>query len=280
LEINSPSLVILALENSKKIVKRIINLLPEDVRIRSRILYPKTSYMLENDDILIRWGCTSTTHSQYRDELTINERIAIMSASIKPSARIKMIENGLLCPQISTELPCIARRIKHKRGKDLVFCTSEKDIFNAKRMGLGYFQEYIPKDREYRVHVAHGGVLSVQEKIDIEDSRTLDPINWNHDNGFIFEVIKWSKIPKGICKPAIDACKLFELDFGAVDVIEKDNKFYILEINSAPAVENYTASKYAEYFSWIFEYYLKYNELPGHWNNRKKYIIRREEFKI
>jgi glutathione synthase/RimK-type ligase-like ATP-grasp enzyme len=37
-------------------------------------------------------------------------------------------------------------------------------------------------------------------------------------------------------------------DFGAVDIIRKKNKLYILEVNSSPGLEDRKLNEYTEYF--------------------------------
>ena len=47
---------------------------------------------------------------------------------------------------------------------------------------------------------------------------------------------------------AINAIRALHLDFGAVDIIynERENQFYVLEVNTAPGLEGTTLQKYTE----------------------------------
>ena len=49
---------------------------------------------------------------------------------------------------------------------------------------------------------------------------------------------------------AIQACACINLNYGAVDIIynKKQNKCYVLEINTAPGLINQTANLYANNF--------------------------------
>ena len=110
---------------------------------------------------------------------------------------------------------------------------------------------YIPKKQEYRVHVANGKVVDLQRKARRHDIADED-INWrirNHDNGFIF-ARNDLHVPRDVSRQAILACKAIGLDFGAVDIIynERQQKAYVLEINTAPGLTGQTLEGYAERF--------------------------------
>lgn len=220
---------------------------------------------------VIRWGTTKTGRN-------INEvlqpRNGIILAADKLLCRKTLLENEIPCPQIYTErsfsYPLIARKQKHRMGSYFYFVENEKDLEFAKRKGAIYWQEYIEKDSEYRVHVFLNKVLAVQEKVG-DKSKSK---NWNHTAGFVFEVLKWNNIPKGICKLAVDAIEITGLHFGAVDIISKDGNFYVLEINTAPGLEEYMTDKYEKAFNYFRNNGLK----PFEFN--KKYVIREEEFEL
>lgn len=116
------------------------------------------------------------------------------------------------------------------------------------------YTQYVPKDREYRLHVILGQVIDVQRKI--KDPSIQDVKDWkirNHQNGFIFVrnddkgMPYSSQLEDGIRWSAIQAVRLLGLDFGAVDVIynRKRNSSYVLEVNTAPGLEGHTVEVYA-----------------------------------
>lgn len=110
---------------------------------------------------------------------------------------------------------------------------------------------YIPKRQEYRVHVANGMVVDLQRKARRRDVADED-INWrirNHDNGFIFQRNDLV-VPHSVSVQAINACKACGLDFGAVDIVfnEKQDKAYVLEINTAPGLAGSTLEGYVNRF--------------------------------
>ena len=111
--------------------------------------------------------------------------------------------------------------------------------------------KYVKKKSEFRVHIADGVVIDTQEK----RKRTnvpLEQMNWrirSADNGFVF-CRQELRTPKGLHDEALKAFAVTGLDFGAVDVIynEKQNKSYVLEVNTAPGLEGTTLLNYQNYF--------------------------------
>ena len=57
----------------------------------------------------------------------------------------------------------------------------------------------------------------------------------NHSNGWVYARSDVA-IPDMLCPIAIQAVNLLDLDFGAVDIIYKDDEFYVLEVNTAPSL--------------------------------------------
>ena len=65
--------------------------------------------------------------------------------------------------------------------------------------------------------------------------------------------MNWSDIPKGLCPLGVEAAKALGLDFGAVDIIEKNGRYYVLEVNTAPRLEGYSIERYSNYFKWFID---------------------------
>lgn len=114
------------------------------------------------------------------------------------------------------------------------------------------YVRYVPKKQEYRVHVCGGQAVDIQRKArrkDVED----DAINWkirNHDNGFIFARNEGDVVPPDVIIQSVKAVSLLGLAFGAVDVIfnDKEQKAYVLEVNTAPGLSGTTLEGYLSRF--------------------------------
>lgn len=117
------------------------------------------------------------------------------------------------------------------------------------------YVSYIKKSEEFRCHVFQGKVVDIQRKARRKDVPD-DEVNWqvrNHSNGFVYAregVEKWYR-SSGLVEAATRTIKTLGLDFGAVDIIwnEKQDKFYVLEVNTAPGLEGHTVQVYSEAFS-------------------------------
>lgn len=129
-------------------------------------------------------------------------------------------------------------------GAGIVLASKIEELVDAP-----LYVEYIPKSEEYRVHVFNGQVIHSSRKArkkEVPDEK----INWkirNHNNGFIFQHENF-ELPAQAAEHALNTVAALGLDFGAVDVIwnDKQQKAYVLEINTAPGIEGVTLSKYVE----------------------------------
>lgn len=114
------------------------------------------------------------------------------------------------------------------------------------------YVKYVPKKQEYRIHVCGGEAVDIQRKARRKDVAD-EAINWkirNHDNGFIFARNEDGITPPDVINQAVGAVKALGLDFGAVDVIfnDKEQKAYVLEVNTAPGLSGETLQGYLRRF--------------------------------
>ena len=129
-------------------------------------------------------------------------------------------------------------------GAGIVLADKPEEVVKAP-----LYTEYVPKKEEYRVHVFNGEVIHASRKArkkEIPD----EEVNWkvrNHGNGFIFQHENF-ELPEDCAVQSIKAIEAVGLDFGAVDVIwnDKQQKSYVLEVNTAPGIEGTTLERYTE----------------------------------
>jgi glutathione synthase/RimK-type ligase-like ATP-grasp enzyme len=131
-------------------------------------------------------------------------------------------------------------------GNGIIMFKGDEPVPNAP-----LYVKYIPKKREYRVHVVFGQVIDIQQKRKHEGFPKEDT-NFqvrNHHTGWVYcrENLEYSDEIK---VQAIKACEALQLEFGAVDIIwnEKQDKYYVLEVNTAPGLEGLTVESYAQAF--------------------------------
>lgn len=108
---------------------------------------------------------------------------------------------------------------------------------------------YVPKKLEYRIMMWREEVVHAYRKV-CETGK--EPGSWKirtGGNGFYYWDYKIDDVPPEVIVQSKLAMKAVGLDFGGVDVIfGEDKKAYVLEINTAPWLEELTAKKYSELF--------------------------------
>lgn len=199
-------------------------------------------------DILLRWG--TERRIEYRATQVINNTTAIERASQKYESLRTMREAGVPVPRASTSpqavrAPFLGRDFSHTQGRDIVLCMQEAD---AERTPKDYYVEYVPTQREYRVHVAFGEVIKTSEKVLTDPSQSCGYIR-NHGHGYTFRQprTKLGSLGQAV---SVDAVRALGLDFGAVDlIIGDDSQTYVLEVNTGPACNRSTAEAYVKAFA-------------------------------
>ena len=191
----------------------------------------------EGPDTVIRWG--SSAGAPWAHSL-LNKQGSVSYAIDKRKALGLFRTHGIPCPSILSgafSLPAIGRRRYHFAGKGAYYIAQESDL---RRVPPDlFFVNYIPKAREYRVHVFDGNVIGVQRKLFKVGSRNYDPIVWNLGTNWFFrdETERNTRRHVTVSQLGIRAVHALGLDFGAVDIINgEDGNFYVLECNTAPGL--------------------------------------------
>ena len=199
------------------------------------------------DDVILRWGCTSVlpTYPQYSYQI-LNKSNSISLVNNKSFFRQTL---QLQAPQLIPKTwftyedpeityPCILRPQHHAQGKNLFFCENKKDLeFHLSHNPIFpntcyYISEYIPKVAEYRVMFIQSLVAWIANKIPANP----EAIAWNVAKGGKFANVKWKNWPIDVIETAYQAYLISGLYLGGVDVmVDKDGRSYVLEINSAPS---------------------------------------------
>jgi len=162
---------------------------------------------LPDDDLYIRWGCTSNVPTNN----VINTAAAIHEVNDKAGFRGTLSEAGL-CPhtwQDVKDVPLaelfkgvIFRPAVHSRGRYIYRCTTWKQLTEcADKHPDYYLSEYIDKVAEYRVCVVQGRALWVVRK-------TPDDVNalaWNVAKGGRFDNVRWDDWPLKAVRTSIEA---------------------------------------------------------------------------
>lgn len=128
----------------------------------------------------------------------------------------------------------LARTSDHERGSDLLNPRTRADYYVKK--------EKIVK--EFRVHSFNGLSIRAGEKVKARPDAHPWIRSW--DAGWD---VRYNGVTPAHRAIAAKAIKALELDFGAVDIGQKENgDLFVLEVNRAPAMdEGNTAKIYAQY---------------------------------
>lgn len=207
-----------------------------------------------NADVIIRYG----NIREGFEGITINSIEAIKRTRNKLIALTILSNEGISTPEFHKrgELEgsngiWFGRETFHKKGKDIVICEQKDDgieiLNNVSAEKITHLTKYIPVDREYRVHVMGNEVIQVCIKIPDDNTHEKDMIR-NLEHGWHFaECNDWVNMYKKMKQMAIDSVNILGLDFGAVDIIlGKDGKYYVLEVNTAPGLDNKRLELYVE----------------------------------
>lgn len=217
-------------------------------------VYPDKKYIPQQNHLIINWGNSKIPKWFTPKIYPVNSYYSVDLAVNKILSFITMSQSGVSVPEFTTVQmeakswlqkgkQVIGRKsIKGKGGEGIILMDSEEDFVECPLYTL-----YKPKRKEFRIHVFNGKVIDFQEKRKKKGGFNGNSKIRTHSNGWVFcreNVI----LPEDAAEQAIKACDSLYLDFGGVDLIwnEKENKSYVLEVNSAPGIEGTTVTKYAE----------------------------------
>jgi len=203
----------------------------------------------------INWGA-SNIKREFNDEMVVNHPNAVKRASNKLTTFLTL-DQIVPIPDYTTDrveaqewlnsgITVVERHTLTGHSGEGIRLVEFDDLLSD---DAKLYVKYIKKEQEYRLHVFDFDVFFIQRKaraLDVPD----DNVNWqvrNHANGFIY-ANQDIELPDVAKEMAIEAIQTLGLDFGAVDMIynARQNKFYVLEINTAPGLFGTTLDKYVE----------------------------------
>lgn len=234
----------------------------------SRIRLQGSRYVPRRGDLLINWGNSSEEFTQlfnqvYRSGGTVMNTPRSVARTVDKGVFFEvMSENSPdLIPRFwrnrndipDDAFPVVCRTILRGSGGAGIHIADTRDDLVPARL----YVEYKKKLREYRVHVGrHPGrevsIISVQQKRRRNEEQlpeNREPRIRNLENGYVFcrEDVHYDD---ELITVATEALDVFRLDFGAIDVIynQHEDRYYALEINTAPGLEGRTVEDYVTFF--------------------------------
>lgn len=226
--------------------------------VGGRVLLRKGSkYRFREGDLVINWGASDCP---FTGRGVANQPDSIEPASNKLKCFIAMEAAGVSIPPYARNLkdaaklqfPVMCRtKLQAHSGDGIVVAERPDQLVNA-----SLYTQYLKKKHEYRVHVlrapgAGTSIITTQRKAKKNGAVDANFMVRNLANGFVY--VMGEHTPKCVENEAKKALESTGLAFGAVDVIynEGQDKAYVLEINTAPGLEDRTAEAYAKAFKKI-----------------------------
>ena len=194
-----------------------------------------------NPTLLICWGVGVT------ESVGASLNAHCFASFDKREAMRLFIRAGVLTPLLVTgEAPygfdTIWRPRHHSGGRDAIIVPEDARV----EIPEGWFGvQFMPSDKEYRIHIAGGQVIFAQRKVSEEGA---DPFIRSHNRGWRFVSFEPRNAEALLYASAISAVRALGLHFAAVDVIHGPYGYAVLEANSAPGLEEGSLQKYVEYF--------------------------------
>lgn len=193
---------------------------------------------------VINWGNSSPLVAP--QAVIFNPPAAVALASHKLHTFQRLAEAGVRIPEFFTEPPTPTKKSDIFLARTILNGSSGEGITvvrNGEAMPRApLYVKYVRKEVEYRVHVAFGEVIFVQQKKrKSENEQTADEkLIRNHDNGWVFCPVETGSVVPDVLTAAIGSCAALGLHFGAVDCIigRTDELPYVLEINTAPGIKS------------------------------------------
>ena len=228
-----------------------------------RIKHENSRFRGRFNKLIINWGASSLPQEILKCKV-LNKPESVEIASNKLKTFYKLSENPEInIPEFTNDIEiaktwindgqkCVIRGVLNGHsGQGITIVDDSADLIHAP-----LYTKYINKKYEYRVHIVNGEVIDLQRKA---RSREVpdEQVNWqirNHGNGFIF-MREGVELPNHAKEMCIKACNTIGLDFCAIDLIwnENEDKYYILEVNTACGLEGTTLLSYTQAFNKIKE---------------------------
>lgn len=215
-------------------------------------------------DTIINWGNKTPFSFSWRPQYEDNEYILNKPEAIAESAnkltffkKIKQFNSHLHAVSIPNfadnkadaarlKFPVYCRKsVEGQAGAGIVIANNKEELVDAP-----LYVEGIEKAREYRFHVArfitYGDYRDKEPCFLLQQKKRrqgqqIDGRIKNRNNGWVFCHEDITPIEDELHDAIVYDCKwvldLFGLDFGAFDVLIKNGKHYILEVNTAPGME-------------------------------------------
>jgi hypothetical protein len=203
----------------------------------------------ENSDFLVNWGYAGRVWKTHRCP-DINNRNTLENKGAQKRALVaarvrspKVFEVGEF-----PNVPVVVRMASHHGGNDAIYVETKEEWDKIKHKYYGgYATEFVDKVAEYRVHstMISGALYATRKCI-----KNKGLLCWNNANERVLGSRETDRLLlRRLALIGKKAIKAIGYDFGAVDVMmDEAGMLWVIEVNSAPALENDEAVRvYADF---------------------------------
>lgn len=211
-------------------------------------------FIAKSGDIIINWG-NSSVPAQFARAIIINDPSAVRLASNKAET--------FWCLSGNTSIPAFTqiKETAQQWVNEGHRVYGRKTLTGHSGQGIVIFNEgdivtdcllYTKNTKakyEYRIHVMNGTSIDIQQKKKREGYEGGIAGIRNFANGWVF-ARENINVPECVKQEGLKAVQALGLDFGAVDVgyVEREDKAYVYEVNTAPGLEGTTLERYVQAF--------------------------------
>lgn len=211
----------------------------------------RTGNFIRRGDVIVNWGSVGhipgshgcrILNDQSAVAKAVNKRTTFQVLSGANVATVPWTANKAVAREwLAHGYTVVARKtLTGHEGAGIIIVEKGNELVEAP-----LYTRYIDKVREFRVHATQFGVIDTQWKV--RDPKR-EVTSWkvrSYKNGFIFQR-KGIEPSQARDTLAIQTVKALGLDFGGLDIIEdKQGRFYVLEVNTAPGIEGLSVGLYA-----------------------------------
>lgn len=229
-------------------------------------VYSDGSYSPKYNHILINWGNSHAPAFLNRPPVgfkVLNAPASVALASNKLRTFTTLNAAGVSVPEFTTlqnvaqgwldmGLTVIERHsLTGNSGAGIRVVNSTDENVSDTLTAAPLYTKFIPKKKEFRVHVFGGEVIDYSQKK--KRSTETRPVNFNKyvsssEMGWVFCKNNIEHI-QAVKDAAIAAVRALGLDFGAVDIMYHADVSYVLEVNTAPGMMPSTLEAYVTKFN-------------------------------
>jgi glutathione synthase/RimK-type ligase-like ATP-grasp enzyme len=215
--------------------------------LRVKRIIPNGKFKPNLNTTVINWGSSKAHFTSTR---MLNQPNAVACAANKLTTFTKMKQAGVSVVEFTTSRTIAENWLM---GGHKVVCRHLLSSHSGRGIEVTREGEHLPhaplytkytkKNKEYRVHLFKGEVIDLIEKRKRAGVMDANPLIRNLDNGWVFCRDNVYASPE-VSVQARKAIVALGLDFGAVDIIERNGKVWVLEVNCAPGLVGTTLQSY------------------------------------